>query len=718
MSFRLITDDFRVEVAKTFAASFSSNTSLYYLFSAKTLSYDNDDQVTEPINSVTDGFYNIFRDMIFGKVITPSDVCAMIRNVKWESGRTYDMYDDTDPNLAEKDFFVVSQELGDVYSIFKCIYNGRSVSTNGTVTIPPATSQPLSTQTYIGDEFYRTSDGYVWKLIATVDRQTYDKFATNDYAPLPPNFSDVEATAVNGKLDLIEVRDPGTNYNAYAYGAIKQASVAGDPKIFSLQTDQSLDIITFGIQVTSGSFITNHTSNVVKKVFFKRANGSTWSISGSAVSATVYALVSQSTLRVLLQSDVRLRADIVSVFQTSTNTSTGTVTASATIEDIRRDLAPDLSANTDFYKNSSFYIRSGRGAGQLRSVTEYIVTGNERRVLIDAPFTITPDTTSRFEIGPRIIIEGDGTGSNGTGSASAVATVNPSGNTISSIEIIDPGKSYTAATVTIVSNTGFVDINTGLSISASEADAVAIIGPPGGHGSDVLSELKANAVGISVSFITNEQGKLPVQNDYRTLGILKGPTFANTEIQIADSAFIFADGDIVTQPSTGVSAEVSSRQQTTLRLRGLTGFLETGTPIVSSDGQTQSVINSIDRTHVVVDQRVRLTVEVTNLGPQGTGFLLDELVTQPITNASGYIYSVSPNRHDLVGVRGVWNVSDDASGFLSEMVGSQSGAVAKIIAKVDGDLTVNSGKVVYIENFEPIERGPDQIETLKVVLKF
>jgi hypothetical protein len=69
-----------------------------------------------------------------------------------------------------------------------------------------------------------------------------------------------------------------------------------------------------------------------------------------------------------------------------------------------------LSANTDFYKGSVLYISSGAGAGQQRTISEYIVTGSARRVLTATEFDTAIDSTSRFEISPRVVVDGDGSG--------------------------------------------------------------------------------------------------------------------------------------------------------------------------------------------------------------------------------------------------------------------------------------------------------------------
>jgi hypothetical protein len=712
----LLTQEFKTHMAQQFVESFdeSANT-LYYAFTAKTTPFEDEINVPEPDNSIVNGFYAIHDDMIFAKHIKKSDVSMMVRNVQWEAGSVYDRYDDNDPNIYAKNFYVISKEPGDIYSVFKCLENGSNDTS-----IPPKAvfDQPLSSETSVDDEYYRTADGYVWKLMCSMPKTTFEKFATEDYAPIVVD-TNVAKAAKPGSIETFIVNSGGSTYNSYAFGNIKEAVVGGDPKIMSIQTDSTVDVLTFDISITGGTFVEQQAANVQKKVFFRKQDGSVWMENGVAVAATVLT-VNSTIVRVNLPSAFRFPIDVNRIYQTTDNLSTGIQSAGGDIVDIRRDLTPTLSANTDFYKNNSIYIRSGRGAGQIRTITEYIVTGNERRVLVDDEFEIEPDSTSRFEISPRVFVTGDGTGSGGTGSAKAFAVVDPASNTISAVEVIDGGCDYTYASVLVQGNTGFIDVTSGAKVQADDASVRVVISPPGGHGSDIYRELGSNVVGISTTFNGDEGGKLPVQNDYRTIGVIKDPLLANTEIEISQSALTFIDGEIVEQVSDGATAEVSNRSGTTLRLRNIRGFFKTGEEITTKRDSLNitATINSVDRTADILDQRLKLSVEVSNPGPQGTGFLLDELVTQPDSNATGYVYSVSPTRIDLVGVKGIWNVSDDVSGNISEMLGSKSNSVAKVTGKIEGDITHNSGKIIYIENVPAISRADNQNENIKIALEF
>ena len=253
-----------------------------------------------------------------------------------------------------------------------------------------------------------------------------------------------------------------------------------------------------------------------------------------------------------------------------------------------------LSANTDFYKNSTLYVRSGTGAGQATNVSEYIVTGSERRVLINPAFTTLPDTTSVFEIGPALTIKGDGD------DAVAIATIDTTANSISTVEIVNRGSGYSFADVIISSNGD----------STVAANLTPSLSPPGGHGSDVINELYASRAGISVTYANNESNTIPTTNDYRSVGIIKDPLFANVELTLTTStASSFLDGETVIhyvpQSSNTLLRSYSytlSRYQTlTVNTSTMTGFT-TGNKISSDAKGAEIIASSANTIHIRLNE--------------------------------------------------------------------------------------------------------------------
>lgn len=313
-----------------------------------------------------------------------------------------------------------------------------------------------------------------------------------------------------------------------------------------------------------------------------------------------------------------------------------------------------LSADSGFYENSSIYISSGTGMGQLRNIIDYFTSGGERRILIDSPFSVVPDRNSTFIISPRVIIQGDGAG--------ALARCDVANGSIESVTIVNRGVGYTYADIEVVGNTASA-------AAISSAVIRPVISPPGGHGSDPINELYASRVGVAVSFVRSENNTIPVTNDYRKISLIKDPLFKDGDLILTESASAsgLQIGEVVTQQSTGASGRVNSLSGNTVGLTNIYGFFETSQPIPSNtsilDANTGIVglntnitkyIYSIDRSFETFDQRTIFTVNVESFGINTAGFIQDEIVTQ-----SGF------NQIELNGIV-VLTLSGDNDAFLFE----------------------------------------------------
>ena len=128
-------------------------------------------------------------------------------------------------------------------------------------------------------------------------------------------------------------------------------------------------------------------------------------------------------------------------------------------------------------------------------ISSILVTANGTGYLTSSNTTIT--------------ISGDGSG------ATATATIDTLSNTISSIRMTDTGSGYTWADVSIGSTEG-----------GSDAQAVAIMSPPGGHGSNPLYELGGRNIILNPKLKYDESGVLPTSNDFRQVAIITDPRLA------------------------------------------------------------------------------------------------------------------------------------------------------------------------------------------------
>jgi hypothetical protein len=214
----------------------------------------------------------------------------------------------------------------------------------------------------------------------------------------------------------------------------------------------------------------------------------------------------------------------------------------------------DASTIENSYVGSGIFISEGLGSGQLRKVVKYWSANNT--LIVNSAFTITPNTTSRYVISPLVTIRGD-SGTLTVSRATAYVS-NTFGGQVRKITIINPGRSYSSANVTISANS-----NHGRSAAARP-----IISPVGGHGSNPVDELFGEAVMMNVKAIAAESNTFTTNNDFRVIGVVKDPLLANgsyanssvidqtTRISINEVSGDFRADEVVTGQITGAKARV------------------------------------------------------------------------------------------------------------------------------------------------------------------
>ena len=199
----------------------------FYIFAGRNTPWPN----TTPLpisDSTTETEYTIFEELIFGKIVTPTDTKMMVDRNDWTSGTIYARYDDQDGDLFSKAFFVVSYE-GGAYHVFKCIDNASGIA---------STSQPLFSETDADEENYTTADSYRWKYMYTIDTATYNKFTTTDYIPVVSN-TYVTQFANSGSIDAVFVISGGNNYFSAANGSFAEISINGNTLIHAINSGSS-----------------------------------------------------------------------------------------------------------------------------------------------------------------------------------------------------------------------------------------------------------------------------------------------------------------------------------------------------------------------------------------------------------------------------------------------------------------------------------------------
>ena len=244
-----------------------------------------------------------------------------------------------------------------------------------------------------------------------------------------------------------------------------------------------------------------------------------------------------------------------------------------------------------------------------------------------------------------LTVNGDGTDANIRVNVQSSAA---NGGNIVGYTIISGGNNYTRATISLV--------DSNKTPGTANANVIAVIGPPGGHGSNVASELGASALMISATIEGDEDGTIPAvsggQNRFRQISLLKNPQLTTNTV---------ATGSVY-------------RTTTKYFLAGQTGTFQNREKIYS--GPTLATAN--------------LTAVVDHYDSANSQLYVNNIVN------SGNI-----------------NVSNSFS-----ITGANSAATATVTAYDPSLIKLYSGELLYVQNSAYITRDPTEHQQFKIVLRF
>lgn len=281
----LLTDYFNLHNANQFRESISETAnSIYYVFAGRHTEYANGDDYIPNVNNYNDEV-NIdpYKYMVFGKKVSNNDVKIMIPRYDWVSNTVYSAYRGNE-DLSNKNYYAVVNAVSNYY-VFKVLdNNGNSAST----------IMPNFYDTSEDDEFYSTSDGYVWKYMYSIDKSTFEKFATDSYVPVVPN-ANVVANAVSGAIEVVIVEYGGSNYNTYLSNTFISTDlrISGNSLLYNISNNASTANDFF-----NGSYI-----------YIKEGTGS------GQIRKIVNYVVQGSTKRIEIDSAFTTNPDITSVYE-------------------------------------------------------------------------------------------------------------------------------------------------------------------------------------------------------------------------------------------------------------------------------------------------------------------------------------------------------------------------------------------------------------------
>jgi hypothetical protein len=179
----------------------------------------------------------------------------------------------------------------------------------------------------------------------------------------------------------------------------------------------------------------------------------------------------------------------------------------STVQPTTTGAAPEVTADGYIWK----YLYN------ISSAEADYITGS----FIPVPTTQTVSTSNGIHV---ILVSGAGTGYNSSNTTltiygdgeGAAATPVISGSSISTITVTNPGRNYTWAKV-IVNGAG------------TAGSATAIIAPAGGHGSNLRQECSAFNVMISGTISGYANSDFPVNQDFRSVALIKNPYVYSTD---------------------------------------------------------------------------------------------------------------------------------------------------------------------------------------------
>jgi len=235
--YKYATKDLSINAAKSFLynathdedSSTEKKSMILYVCLGHNKEWPNEPTPITPPDNEQHLSYEHYREMIGCRRVTSSDMSHVTQRYDWTSGTVYSMWRDTDTDMYERSYYVLTDE----YNVYKCLYNNKGSAS----TVKPSGFSTLP---------FTTSDGYTWKYMYTVSLSEANKFLTPSYIPVKTietgdgsTESDrqlaVQNTAVNGAIHVVETVQVGSGYHYIANGVVEaggrddiRLSAAGD----------------------------------------------------------------------------------------------------------------------------------------------------------------------------------------------------------------------------------------------------------------------------------------------------------------------------------------------------------------------------------------------------------------------------------------------------------------------------------------------------------
>lgn len=664
---QLSTNNFALASADRFYDAITENKDLFYVFVGDFITHANSD--LQPLYDITsNNFTGVMNNMILGKRVATTDVARVIEYVPWTTSTVYATYDDIDSNLPSKQFFVVTNE-GSYYHIWLCLENNL----NGLSTIQPLFAAGASTPSY------RTSDGYLWKYLASVDTATSSKFKVDTtFFPIVANTS-VANSAVPGSILSFKIESGGTFYNNYISGTF----AASD--IYISGRRSLLNISTAGVNQTNGYY-----ANCIILMTSGACQGQYRNINSYSV----------SFLGNVIEIDTLF---------------TGTIQNGDTYE-----ITPKVCVIGDGAQAVNCVARALVNASSTNSIyrIEVLEPGESYRwATANVTFNPAALSISNTAIVRPILPPPGGHGANvfsqlycsniviSTSFANTEANTIPDTNQFQQIGLIR-NPLFANVQATLAAQKGnFLPGETVMQFISHRINNGATIV----QGNTVLSCNTADFltqvnVGDYLYVTSNAYSPSELVKVQSIGGNSSWVNLTSNSIFSSSNAFVYTIESIATYYLSNVSANTLSLSNTNAFLANTASLL-----IGLTSGATGS-IGSFQISGVAKQYNTFINLYKYIATSTGGQFIQGEKIQQG--NSAGYLYSVEGT--------GTLTMYCSGNPFTvnNQILGATSEATATISAVYPPEIVFGSGEIDYVENISPVVRQNNQTETIQLVVNF
>lgn len=715
---QIVPNEFKTHMLRQLTESITeaANTSYYAFIGDHVADGSTLEDVTQPVASYRKLVVDPFRNMILGKKISGSDVRLVVKRYDWTANTVYAMYDDEDSGLDTKKYFVVVDEIAFKH-VYKCLYNNGGA---------PSTAKPLfSDASYdpnlfeSGDDYYETSDGYIWKYMYTIDSDTFKKFSAQEFMPVVAN-NVITNNSINGSITITKVDGGGKNYNNYLTSQFNQSDI------------QVSNTTTY-LLPSSASTVTNFYANTIIHLTggtgagqFKRVVNST-SIPGTGIRITIAGVDASDPNTFATTPDETTTYDISPQIVIS---STGEQTVNAFARAIVNANASNSIHRVEMLNPGKDYTYAT--ASVLKGVPADADNRNAGALVVPTEAVVRP-----------ILPPSGGHGFNAAAELAATAICftttfyRSESNTVSA--------ENTFGTFGVIRDPLFANIEINhqkLSIDNTSGSDGSFI-----KGEQVyqLKNIKMNgnvSVTSSNATVTNQSNVIDYTTsltvgDYVYLSAIEeDPTynFITTVASITNStSFELADVINFTSSSVelshsritanGIINDVHSSSKIYLRNCD-DGFIK-GRMIIGANTYAVANVSGIDVNErfgtdtssynfQAYNQMTRCFGNITGTFQNDETVYQGDSIQNPVATAR--VHSSNSSSISLTLVTGQLNTNASIKGVSSDAILANAGSVK--FTKYEGDLDPTRGKIIYLQNDVPVERFESQSEDVRIILEF